>query len=218
MIILPRSFLLKISGWIWVLSFWEAECTDGYSPSVAELSCTASVLTPATFTCNPNACKLPRVQNQALSTSVIPCPPDPNRDKLKWYNWYNHFGSGRPHFEVCRVAEKHANLIQSCAGGERLSRKAWQHHRFWHYMPDTMCIWPCPQDVWKHFRVTQVWSAIVRFNDVWLNGRNADIVTLTPLWGYTPDIATLSCFAEILTPSTFLCALDELLPTPRYLI
>ena len=86
MIILPRSFLLKISGWIWVLSFWEAECTDGYSPSVAELSCTASVLTPATFTCNPNACKLPRVQNQALSTSVIPCPPDKNRDKLKWYD------------------------------------------------------------------------------------------------------------------------------------
>ena len=26
--------------------------------------------------------------------------------------------------------------------------------------------------------------------------------------GYTPDIATLSCFAEQLTPTTFLCCLD----------
>lgn len=94
----------------------KAECTDGYSPSVAELSCTASVLTPATFTCNPNACKLPRVQNQV--------------------------GNG------CQG--KRGNTIAS----------------------GTTCQTQCAS-------------------------------------GYTPDIATLSCFAEILTPSTFLCN-----PTP----
>ena len=48
-----------------ILGSWQAECQSGYSPSVKELSCSASVLTPATFTCNPNACKLPRVQYQA---------------------------------------------------------------------------------------------------------------------------------------------------------
>eukprot|EP00438_Fugacium_kawagutii_P022842 Skav230317 [mRNA] locus=scaffold430:336787:338806:+ [translate_table: standard] len=43
----------------------KAECQAGYAPSVSELSCTASVLTPATFACNPKPCKLPGVQNRA---------------------------------------------------------------------------------------------------------------------------------------------------------
>ena len=30
--------------------------------------------------------------------------------------------------------------------------------------------------------------------------------------GYTPDVALLSCFAEVLTPSTFSCATEALIP------
>ncbi|CAK8999957.1 unnamed protein product [Durusdinium trenchii] len=43
----------------------EAACQTGYTPSVKVLACQASILTPDTFTCNPNGCTLPKVQNQA---------------------------------------------------------------------------------------------------------------------------------------------------------
>lgn len=51
------------------LEVLEAECQSGYTPSLAELTCTAGVLSPETFTCNAQPCKLPRVPNQAASAS-----------------------------------------------------------------------------------------------------------------------------------------------------
>eukprot|EP00930_Biecheleria_cincta_P084475 TRINITY_DN7393_c0_g1_i2.p1 TRINITY_DN7393_c0_g1~~TRINITY_DN7393_c0_g1_i2.p1 ORF type:complete len:1438 (+),score=201.48 TRINITY_DN7393_c0_g1_i2:125-4438(+) len=40
-----------------------SSCQPGYSPSVAELSCTAGKLTPQVFTCNPDPCNAPQVAN-----------------------------------------------------------------------------------------------------------------------------------------------------------
>ncbi|CAE7814143.1 unnamed protein product, partial [Symbiodinium sp. CCMP2456] len=41
----------------------QTQCIGGYTASVNQLTCTAEVLTPASFECTPNACPLPTVTN-----------------------------------------------------------------------------------------------------------------------------------------------------------
>lgn len=41
------------------------QCLAGYTPSVATLSCTAATFTPATFTCVPNPCAIPEIEQAA---------------------------------------------------------------------------------------------------------------------------------------------------------
>ena len=41
-----------------------AQCAAGYSPSVPSLFCSLGQLSPATFTCNPDPCPIPQVQNR----------------------------------------------------------------------------------------------------------------------------------------------------------
>eukprot|EP00439_Symbiodinium_sp_Y106_P015182 s1366_g2.t1 len=48
----------------------QAACMPGYTPSVAELSCFASVFTPASFTCRPDSCTFPSVQYKSGSGCV----------------------------------------------------------------------------------------------------------------------------------------------------
>ena len=50
----------------------KAHCLGGYSPSAAQLTCSAGTLTPATFTCSPDACAIP-VASRACLTEPLEC-------------------------------------------------------------------------------------------------------------------------------------------------
>ena len=45
----------------------KGSCLQGYAPSVSKLDCYAGIFSPESFTCDPEPCKIPTVQNRAGS-------------------------------------------------------------------------------------------------------------------------------------------------------
>lgn len=154
-----------------------AQCQQGYTPSETSLKCTATVLTPRTFTCDPDPCPLPSISKaqangcKGLSGSMI--------------------DSGAKCQAECQAGYAPSVKELSCQATIL-----------------TPATFTCNPKACKLPRVQY------QAGNGCQGKRGSTIASGSTCQtqcsaGYTPDIASLSCFAEQLTPTTFLCN-----PTP----
>jgi len=154
-----------------------AQCQQGYTPSETSLKCTATVLTPRTFTCDPDPCPLPSISKaqgngcKGLSGSMI--------------------DSGGKCQAECQAGYAPSVKELSCQATIL-----------------TPATFTCNPKACKLPRVQyQAGNGCQGKGGRYIASGSSCQTQCSA--GYTPDIASLSCFAQQLTPTTFLCN-----PTP----
>ncbi|CAJ1344647.1 unnamed protein product [Effrenium voratum] len=220
-----------------------AQCASGFSPSVASLGCSLGKLSPSTFSCVPDPCKIPEVANKQgngckglrgntvkAGTSCIPvCKSgfQPSETSLQCTASQLSPATWVCEPEPCSALQVERAWGTGCNGGMKSkvdSGSACEIKCQDGYAPSvpklncyasmfTPSSYTCDP---KPCRIPAVQN---KAGSGCLGAPGDSIASGTKcttqcLGGYTPSVAELTCSAEMLTPATFECSADPC-PMPK---